>query len=404
VTVTVTLGAIELTSITPPLAWYPGGRAGVTETLKGTSFPEGGTIKTVPSLDISSAQLVGSTQANIAFYIASDDDSLGYIQTQVCQPDGTGCSTPPLSFALYGPNMFVVDPKTGEGFGLNPTEVVGSQQGFVDKFTASGAPDGNFFVGIGSYHIAVDDVTEFVLVDGNVYNENGGQTNVPAFSGGYEYPVTALAAKNGLMCLLQPTAPMNMSCVSLVAGAPGTTNPVLSANVGTDQQSLTMGVTNGVTYAYSLTAPATGATIWKTNASTMTSVSSNAIPGISAGAPGGSGLAMFDSLGVGMVASWGDGIAIVFNETTLEPTMGDITLPGSSIVLAADTANGVALVGSADMPNLGGTFSTIDPTTGKVTAVAGAKATFLPVGLTASPAGKGFSAYCRSVLQAFTLP
>lgn len=260
----------------------------------------------------------------------------------------------------------------------------------MDKFTAAGAPDGNFFVGAPSCCIAVDDVTGLVGVDGKFFDQNGGQVDVPRPQGYYSEPDVANAAKNGWACYLEPTATNNLSCVNITGSADS--QPTVShVNVGTNPQSLAMGVTGGKTYAYVLTVGGGTPTIWSVDVSDgMTNVISQPIVDISTGAPGGSGIAMFDSLGIGVITSYGDNLAIPFNETTLKPTGGTITLPKASVNVIADVADGIALIGVADPANSGGTFTKVNPATGTATAIPSEEAPMLPVGVVVNSAGGSF--------------
>jgi hypothetical protein len=392
----VNAATIQLTSISPP-QWCVGECAFITFTFYGANFADGDMVSCTPDPNIQLVQLINSGEAEVTLGIDQIHEGSGYRQCKVCKGDGTGCSaTAPLG--LYSQNMCASYPKTGETFCLNPQEAIAGQNlfngqplnGYVDKFTASGAPDGNFFVGAPECCIAVDDVTGLVVIDGGLSDQNGGRGDVPGWQGMYPDPAVADAAKNGWACLLQPTAPNDLSCYP-ITGSAFSEATVLHVNVGTNPQSLAMGVTGGKTYAYVLTVGGGTPTIWSVDVSDgMTNVVSQPIVDITTGAPGGSGITMFDSLGVGVVTSYGDNLAIRFSETTLKPTGGTITSPEASVNVIADAADGITLIGTADPANSGGTFTKVNSATGTATAIPGKEAPMLPVGVVVNPAGGSF--------------
>lgn len=414
VTVTVAAGAIQLTSVTPGIQWIVGEGGFIGITLTGANFASNQAVVVSPSAPVASATVVNSQTLSVVLAIDEDHEGSGYRSVKVCNADGvTGCSNA-LSFGLYEQNMCGTYPKTGEMFCLNPEETVAGQNlsngqpaaGYVDKYTAAGAPDGNFFVGSGRSVLAVDDLTGFVIVDATPYDQNGSEADVPIVVGGYPQPVSANYAKNGFMCITQPLAANNESCASLL-GAPGTQNPVVSINVGTNPQSLTMGVTGSTTYTYTVTAGGSTPTLWTTMVTTsgLTAVNSAPLTGVTAGLPAGSGVAAFDSQGVVAVTSYTDKAIAFFNETTLEPTMDSVALPGVPMMLVPDTTDGLAVIGNADQPNSGGTFTLVNPVTGAVTAATGVEVPVLPTGLTVNAAGTAsYACSSAATCSSFTIP
>jgi hypothetical protein len=392
----VNAATIQLASISPP-QWCVGECGFNTFTFYGANFADGQKVSCTPDPNIQLVQLVNSGEAEVTLGIDQIHEGSGYRQCKVCKGDGTGCSaTAPLG--LYSQNMCAAYPKTGEIFCLNPQETIAgqnvyngqTQNGYMDKFTASGAPDGNFFVGAPECCIAVDDVTGFVVIDQGVVDQDGDVGDVPLPYGDYSEPAVANAAKNGWACVLQPTAPNNLSCYP-ITGSAFSSPTVLHVNVGTNPQSLAMGVTGGKTYAYVLTVGGGAPTMWSVDVSDgMTNVVSQPIVDITTGAPGGSGIAMFDSLGIGVVVSYGDNLAIPFSETTLKPTGGTITLPAASVNIIADVTDGIALIGTADPANSGSTFTKVNPATGTATAIPSEEAPMLSVGVVVNSAGGSF--------------
>ncbi|HUC02137.1 MAG TPA: Ig-like domain-containing protein [Candidatus Paceibacterota bacterium] len=400
-----------LTSVAPAVQWCLSQCGGALMTFTGANFAAGDQIVITPDANILSSQLVNSGEAQVVLGIDQVHETSGYFQAKVCKADGTGCSNA-VSFALYSHNMCAAS-KAGEIFCLNPSEVVQGQNlfngqplnGYVDKYTAAGAPDGKFFVGAPTYGIAVDnDVTGFVIVDGGVYDENGGMTDTPEPQLNDTNPVTESAAENGYECLLQPAAANNLSCGS-ITGSPFVTTHLVSLNVGADPQSLTMGVTNGVTYAYVLTVGGSGPAINVVNVDTMTLVNSQPISGITSEAPGGSDVVVFDSLGLGVVVSYGDGIAAIFNESTLKTVGNNVTLPGTPVSLTADMADDVAVIGNADVPDSAGTFTVLNPSTGAATPIPGVMVPVLPTWLTVNAEGSvSYACSSAATCNPFTIP
>ncbi len=203
------------------------------------------------------------------------------------------------------------------------------------------------------------------------------------------YRMRGNAAANGYTCLIQPSATNNLSCVN-VTGASSSNHTATSVNVGTNPQSLAMGVVGGKTYVFVLTGGSAPA-LWSVDVTDgMTNIVSQPVTGVTANLPGGSAITVFDSLGVGIVISFGDNVAIPFSETTLKPAAIAITLPGVPVSAVADTVNGIAVIGNADQPNAGGTLTEVNPVTGTVTLVPTVETTVLPVGTVPATTGKGF--------------
>ena len=198
--------------------------------------------------------------------------------------------------------------------------------------------------------------------------------NAPILQGGYTDPCIANAAANGFVTIVQPTQTDGLSYGSWV-GEAGSNNYVITAFAGTNPQSLAIGVTSGKTWAYVFDAgpivtgtPAIGK-VNLTDGMTGTSASWPTT-GITAGAIGGSWMTVFDSLGLGVIVSSGDNVANVFSEDTLKPVLtfgngGIIALPTGKTPISIIRVKNVAIVGNSD-GNVG-TFTTLDPVTGKVT-------------------------------------
>jgi hypothetical protein len=258
----------------------------------------------------------------------------------------------------------------------------------VDKFKPDGTPDGNWYVGAPVDSIAFDDLTELVAVDGGLYDQNG-NAGGPSVSG-YPYGSTdVVGACNGFVCLAQNKANPDLSCVP-ITGSTISQPTVTSINVGSNPQALAMGVTGATTYAYTITVGGGTTTLWSVDVSDgMTNPLSQPVAGITPNAPNGTGIVVFDALGVGLIVSYGDMIAIPFNETTLE-SGSPITLPGIPVSVTADTANGVALIGNANPTAVGGSITIVDPVKGTATVIANVSSPSLPVSLIANPTGNGF--------------
>lgn len=408
--ITVTNGAIQLTSIKPAVRWSSGESGYQTFTFYGANFATGDTIPCNPDANLQSANLINSGEASITFGIDQAHDASIWHSCKVCKGDGTGCSAA-VAFGLYGQNACDVYQPTGEKFCLNLNETVAGQNlfngvpgmGYVDKFTAAGVPDGKFFVGAPRCCIAVDNTTGFVLVDQDVYAQDGvSSTPHPQFQ---PEPVVANTAKNGIVSVVQPTAPNNVSFANITGpNAPPPT--VTSTNVGTNPQSLAIGVVGGKTYVFVLTGGSAPA-LWSVDVTDgMTNITSQPLIGVTANLPGGSAITVFDSSGTGLVTSFGDNLAIPFSETTLEQGNG-IALPGVPVSAVADTANGIAVIGNADQPNAGGTLTEVNPVTGTTTLVPSVETPVLPTGTVPATTGKGFFVCPQdgvSACSSYTLP
>ena len=402
VTITVTSTAIQLTSVNNPVTYCVGQCGFLTLTFTGANLAAGQVPSCTPNSNILSAQVISSTQVSITFGIDQVHEGSGWRSCKICKGDGTGCSGT-VAFGLYSQNMCAEAP-SGEMFCLNPQETVAGQSanGYVDKFKPDGTPDGKFLVGSPTCCIAVDNVTGYVLVDKTVYAEDGVSAR-PYFQGFQPEPVVANIAENGWICVLQPTAPNNLTCSNITGPATSWPLPVASTNVGTNPQSLAIVVNGGKTYVDVLTSSTP--TLWSVDTSTMATITSQPVTDVTANLPGGSAISTFDSLGTGLITSFVDKVAIPFSETTLKQGNA-ITLPGVP-VSATSTANGIAVIGNADQPNAGGTLTEVNPTSGAVTLVPSVETSVLPVGTVPASTGKGFFVCPQdgvSSCSSFTLP
>ncbi len=392
--VTVTVAMITIGSVTPGTQWCLGQCGFPTFTVNGTNFPSPYVdIVCTPTTKIASYNIVNSTQLTVQLAIDQTDEGAGYRSCQVCQSNGTGCSNA-VPLGLYSHNMCgtYASGTTTKVFCLNPQETVAGQHlyngqllnGYIDQFTAAGVavPNGKIFVGAPVNQMAVDDLTGIIVVDGVDYDQNGnnlgGPSNLPSRI------FTGIALKHGWQCIIQANTTDDLSCSNistLTAGNPAP--PYTSIAVGTNPQSVAIGVVGGKTYAYVLTAGST-TTVWSVDLTDgMTITGSQTLTGVTAGLPAGSDIALFDSLGIGVIISYGDAVAIPFSETTLKPTAANpIALPGTPVsILAGPT---VAIIGNADTAGNDGTFTTLDPVAGTATAVNNETAPVMPVGTAVS--------------------
>ena len=408
-TIAVVNTAITLTSANPWNQLCVGQCLTPTVTFIGTNFAAGQLVLCTPDPNIQLIQLLSSTQIKVTLGIDQVHEGSGYRSCKICKSDGTGCSNS-ISFGLYSSNM-CDKAVSGEMFCLNPQETVAGQHvvngipqnGYVDKFTPAGVPDGKFFVNAPTCCIAVDNITGFVIVDATVYDQNGNRVGIPQPQGFPPQPVVANAAKNGIECVLQPLASVDLSCVKITG--PATPAPVVtSTNVGSNLQSLAIVVAGSNTYVDVIAAGSSPA-LWSVDTSTMATNTSQPLVGVTANLPGGSAITPFDSLGIVLVTSFGDKMAVPFNETTLKQG-SSITLPGIPVSATA-TSNSIALIGNADNANTGGTFTEVDPVAATAIAVPSIEAPELPVGVVAAPTGKMFFACPQDGVtscSAFSLP
>jgi hypothetical protein len=118
----------------------------------------------------------------------------------------------------------------------------------------------------------------------------------------------------------------------------------------------------------------------------------------------------------GVFVSYGDNLAVVFDEITLNPvTGGEITLPEVPVKMIADI-DGKVVVGNADSANSAGTFTEVNLTSLTATLIPSESVSGLPTGMVPAvtadgtgPAGTGVNFYdCLTTgggsCQAFTTP
>ena len=164
-------------------------------------------------------------------------------------------------------------------------------------------------------------------------------------------------------------------------------------------------VTGGKTYV-DVVAAGSAPALWSMDVTNANNVTSQPLTGVSANIPGGSAITVFDSLGVGLVTSFGNNIAIPFSETTLKQSTA-IALPGVPVSAVADTANGIAVIGNEDQPNAGGTLTEVNPVTGTTTLVPSVETPVLPTVTVPATTGKGFFVCPQdgvSPCSSYTLP
>ncbi len=393
--VTVTVAMITIGSVTPGTQWCLGMCGFPTFTVNGTNFPSPYVdIVCTPTTKVASYNIINSTQLAVTLAIDQTDEGAGYRSCQVCQSNGTGCSNA-IPIGLYSHNMCGVyaNSTTTKVFCLNPQETVAGQHlyngqplnGYIDQFTAAGVaiPNGKIFVGAPSNQMAIDDLTGIITIDGNDYDQNGNA--LPSPQGVPSGTPVGVALMNGWQCIIQANTTDDLSCSNistLTASNPAL--PYTSIAVGTNPQSIAIGVVGGKTYAYVLTAGST-TTLWSVDLTDgMTITGSQTLTGVTAGLPGGSDIALFDSLGLGVVISYGDKVTIPFSETTLKPTAANpIALPGTPVSILA--ATNVALIGNADTANNDGTFTVLDPVAGTAVTATGETAPVMPVGTAVVP-------------------
>lgn len=414
--VTPTLPNPSLTTVTPVVTWCVGACAGKFIYLTGANFALGDQVRIVPDSDLQQGVFESSTEVLLSIMIDSYHEGSGWRQPTICKPDGTGCSNT-IPFGLYGPNACGVTP-SGEKLCLNAGETeidgtgtTGIGTGYVDKFKPiTGAPDGECYFGAGSVAIAVDDVTGWFSsgIDPIDPATCARPTNAPILTGtGGDIGLRmAIKIKNGLSCSLGTTGLM---CVSWLGGS-GATNPIMVSNFGNNNQSLAMGVTSNKTYAYAFDAD--GQALYKVDVTDGTTITlSWPVTGVTTGTvlePHGTEIVLFDSLNLGMLVSYSDNLAVVFDETTLK-TVATISLPGIPVSVVAK--GNIAIVGNADQANSGGNFTVVDPVKGTASLIPSEEAAFLPTGLipavTADGTGVDFYACPQDSINpcsSFTLP
>jgi len=340
-------------------------------TLTGTNFVPGDVVATTPDSNVQYelSTLTGSTEWKVSLAIDENHEGSGDRSVAVTEPDGTGSSAT-LPFGLYGQISCREYHPTGEMFCLGAKSVY--------KYTKTGMPDGSFSVGGGRCCMAVDDTTGFVWIDATAYDQNGGQTTTPWLTGlPSGNPGMANAAGNGLACIGQIGSKLNISCGPLTASSTSPTQ-FISTTVGSGIQSMEIAVVNNKTRLFVFT---TGgdATLWSIDISDgqsgMANPISHTISDFTAGVPQGSGFALLNSTGI--LASFGDGLAVPFDLGTLAPADA-ISVPGLPVSIVA--AGDVALVGIANPTAFGGTMSVLDPTKATITAIPSDASSALPVG------------------------
>ncbi len=332
---------------------------------------------------------------------------------KVCKSDGTGCSAA-IPFGLYGQNTCDIYQPTGEKFCLNLNETVAGQNlfnGVPEWATWINSPQPEYPTENSmSAHqgvvLAVDNVTGFVLVDGDSLRP---RWRVPAHQRPqfHPEPVVANMAKNGIVICCPADGNQSMF-----------PSPILRAERSLHRrhkhkreiQSTISARSWSWEEKHTLMSLLTGGSapaLWSMDVTERyDELTSQPLTGVSANIPGGSAITVFDSLGVGLVTSFGNNIADSLQRNHTE-AKHRIALPGVPVSAVADTANGIAVIGNADQPNAGGTLTEVNPVTGTTTLVPSVETPVLPTGTVPATTGKGFFVCPQdgvSACSSYTLP
>lgn len=354
-------------------------------TFTGTNFVAGDMPVCTPDSNVQNAIVVNST--TITAYLVIDSSHAGYGPRQCEVTGGTGSSNA-IQFTVYGQNPVGVVQLSGEKFLLNLGEVIAGQNsghnGYLDGFSpVTGAPNGiHCYVGVPA-GVTVDNLTEFWTTDGNPNTSTCGiSSSVPTPSGG-GLTVTAIKVLNSYVVAIQPSATHKIACVSWI-GPANSNNTVLIGDAGSAPQSLAMGTNAGKTRAYSY--DAAGQALYETDAATCSNVLNWAVTGITAGAPLGTEIVMFDALGLGALISYGDNSVTIFSESTLKTitTVVPTGMPAGKVPISMIAVDSVIVIG-----NLDGTFTELNPVNGSASLIPSVSVSFPPTGLVSSVTADG---------------
>jgi len=404
-TVTPTLPTPTLTSISPATVPFTG-RETQTFILTGTNFASDSVLEyngptTSATLNASYAW-VSSTRINMSVTIDPTHYAYGSFPFQVCKADGVSCSGS-LPVVFYGKTMcgVLASGETVCGNSLN------GNADFFAPVTGAFERSVSGVFGLISCGVVADPLTGYWTNDIEPLGLDGQQSlTAPNLTGGYGSACVANAAGNGFIAALDTTSGLTYG--SWVGAH--VNEPVIQAFVGSNPQSVAVGVYNGKTWAIVFDASTTTGTpaignVNMTDGKTQTTTSWPTV-GITAGAPAKSWMAVFDSLGRGVIAS--GNVANVFGESDMKPITtfgsgGIISLPAGNTVISIIPVGNYAVIGSWN--GTLGTFIKLDPSTGNV-ALLSFTVSFAPIGI--FPIGTtGFRA-CQqdesSACSSFTLP
>jgi hypothetical protein len=380
------------------------GRETQTFVLTGTNFPSDVVLKYSavgnPVLNAGYAW-ISSTQINMSVTIDPTHFAYDSFSFDACKSDGVSCSSS-VPVVFYGKTMCGVFPN-GE------TVCANSLNGNVDFFSSTGAFENEKtltgFFNLNACGMAVDPLTKFWSTGLQPVDQNGSQLNGPILTGYYADACVASAAGNGFIAILQPTETNGLTYGSWV-GPALSDNAVIHAYAGTNPQAIAIDGNNVYVFDASKTGtPAIGKLDMTTGGTDATTTSWPTV-GIAAGAPTKPWMAMFNSLGVGVIVS--GNVANVFSESNLKPVTtfgngGIISLPAGNTAVSIAAVGNYAVIGSWN--GTLGTFIKLDPSTGNVTLLP-YTVSFEPIGLV--PNGtSGFRACPQdeaSPCSSFTLP
>ena len=370
--------------VSPPIQHVVGAEI-VPFVFYGKNFTPSTTLTCSTNINILMVQVTSSTQ--ITVYVGFDGHHDGY-GAFPCNVSNNGVVSNAIPIGFYGKKLCDVLP-SGEKVSAN------SLNGNADFFApVTGAFEktvsGDF--NLNACGIASDPLTGYWTNGIEPYDQTGQQSlNAPNLTGGSALPCVANAAGNGFIAAIDADGLTYGNWVGAHVN-----RSVTQALVGSNPQSLAIGVTSGKTWAYVFDAgpivtgtPAIGK-VNLTDGMTGTSASWPTT-GITAGAIGGSWMTVFDSLGLGVIVSPGDNVANVFSEDTLKPVLtfgngGIIALPTGKTPISIIRVKNVAIIGNWD--GTVGTFTELNPATGKVTLLPSSMPS-MPIGLVPAVAADG---------------
>ncbi len=218
----------------------------VTATLTGSNYANTDTIYRTGFDELQAWDVVNPNEIQLGLGFGGNDWSPGWLTFAICEnTNDTNCGTS-QSVAFLGSRNQCATSASGEIFCIDPTQSASSStNGYVRKYKSDGTADGSFYSGP-AYSIAVDNKTGDVLLDGNDYDENGNDSDVPVPENIPPGMIMAVAAENGYCCFTQPSnnyesSNNSVSCYNLAAASFGGVPVVSALNLGNNPEPIAMG-------------------------------------------------------------------------------------------------------------------------------------------------------------------
>lgn len=355
--------------------------------------------------------ITSQTQATTCASFETPQYSPGFWNEWGCtNSNQTGCGTL-VPNAFLGARNYLVVSSSGEVFFLDQAQgAAAGQNGYMRTYQSDGTSPNSFFVG-GLYHsIAIDNTTNYLVIDGGTLNEDGSPTYI-APQGFPSGTVMASAADNGYAGFTQP-ANNSASFYDLTGGKNSQPTVMTASNLGNYPEPIAMATFGSETDAFVVSInDSPSCMLHKVRASdaytgeepALALTGCTPMSKVQAANPvaGGWQVIAFDdgpASGTVVVLSAYDQTLWFVNESTWTITKS-VKLSSVPFRIAPDITNGAVIVAYVDIANVQTTYASFNALLGTANAPIASTSNLLSVGLAVSADGTEIYSGQRNQLQ-----